>query len=287
MTTYFLGIDGGGTKCKAVLIDEHNHIIATGLSGSANPYQGLEQAKKSIVTAAEQALIQANLPNIALADITAGIGLAGVNVPSLYQQIMAWQHPFKNMVLATDVFTACLAAHQGEDGAVIIIGTGTCGISHVNNQQAMLGGHGFPFGDVGGGAWFGSEAVKCVLLSFDGLNTPTELTPAICAYLNVDNAMDLVAVIAGKPAAFFAELAGFVFSCAECKDKTATNIIEQGVQYIENMAELLLKNNPPRLALLGGLANRIQPWLSPSLQAKLSPPLMSPEMGCVLLVKNK
>ena len=45
-------------------------------------------------------------------DVVAGIGLAGVNLPGLYQQIQDWHHPFKKMFLTTDLHTACIGAHE-------------------------------------------------------------------------------------------------------------------------------------------------------------------------------
>ena len=61
-----------------------------------------------------------------LKQVVAGLGLAGVNLPGLYQKINEWHHPFKEMFLTTDLHTACIGAHKGADGAVIITGTGSC-----------------------------------------------------------------------------------------------------------------------------------------------------------------
>ena len=44
----FLGIDGGGTKCKAIVMTSNNIIIGTGISGPGNPVYGIEQAMNSV-----------------------------------------------------------------------------------------------------------------------------------------------------------------------------------------------------------------------------------------------
>ncbi|NES88733.1 BadF/BadG/BcrA/BcrD ATPase family protein, partial [Okeania sp. SIO2B9] len=56
-----LGIDGGGTKTEAVLIDENYQILGSGKSGPSN-YQsvGIEVAKNSIQTAITQAVTNNN-----------------------------------------------------------------------------------------------------------------------------------------------------------------------------------------------------------------------------------
>ncbi|MFT5296315.1 MAG: glucosamine kinase, partial [Colwellia sp.] len=123
----FLGIDGGGSKCKAILMSNDNKILGTGIAGPANPLHGYEQAINSIAESAKLALKNAGIDESELGNIIAGVGLAGVNLPVLFEQMSNWQHPFKKMYLATDLLIACLGAHDGKDGAVMITGTGSCG----------------------------------------------------------------------------------------------------------------------------------------------------------------
>ena len=97
----YLGIDGGGSKCKAVVMNEKNEILGTGISGPGNPLHGFEQATNSISESATLALKNAGLAHLALNELIAGVGLAGVNLPVLFEQMQTWQHPFKQMFLAT------------------------------------------------------------------------------------------------------------------------------------------------------------------------------------------
>ena len=64
----FLGIDGGGTKCKAILVNNDNEILGTGISGPGNPLHGFEQATRSIQTSAELAIKDAGLTNVHLSE---------------------------------------------------------------------------------------------------------------------------------------------------------------------------------------------------------------------------
>jgi glucosamine kinase len=283
----FLGIDGGGSKCKAIVMNENNEILGTGVSGPGNPLHGFEQAINSITQSALLALKDAGLEHIELSELNAGVGLAGVNLPVLFEQMKAWQHPFKQMFLATDLLIACLGAHEGENGAVIISGTGSCGFSYIDGSEFMIGAHGFPHGDKGSGAWFGLQAVKQVLLSLDGIVEPSIMSDFLLAKLDCKDDTSLVEVIAGKAATYYGQLANLVFDAAEQGDKVALGIVAEGAEYINSMARILLARNPPRISMIGGLTPRLMPWLNKELQQQLSKPLNAPEVGSVLFARKE
>lgn len=283
----FLGIDGGGTKCKAILVDSKNQVLGTGVSGPANPFHGFEQATQSIVESAKIAISNAGLGDISLNNIHAGIGLAGVNLPALFEKMSKWQQPFKRQFLTTDLSVACLGAHNGQDGAVIVIGTGSCGYSFIDNKVTSLGGYGFPYGDNGSGAWLGFKAAQHVLLAIDGLAEKTSLTEYMLNQLNVNDALSLVEVLAGKPAAFFAVFAKDIFQHATQGDDVAQQIIQEGADYISALARKLLLDKPPRTSFIGGLSPLMTPWLANDVKNILSPPLSSPEMGAVMFAKKQ
>lgn len=283
---FFLGIDGGGSKCKAIIVNANNDILGTGISGPGNPLHGFEQATNSIKESAKLALKDAELEHITLNELNVGVGLAGVNLPKLFDQMQAWQHPFKQMYLTTDLLIACLGAHQGEEGAVIISGTGSCGFSYVDGHEFMIGAHGFPHGDKGSGAWFGLQAIKQVLMSLDGIVVPSIMNDAVLAKLDCKNDTALVEAIAGKAATYFAQLANIVFDAAEQGDKVALAIVVEGADYINSMARILWTKKPPRMSMIGGLTPRLKPWLDKTLQAQLSAPLHAPEFGSVLFARQ-
>jgi glucosamine kinase len=283
----FLGIDGGGSKCKAIVMSVDNKILGTGIAGPANPLHGYEQAINSITESAKLALKDAGIDESELGNVVAGVGLAGVNLPVLFEQMSNWKHPFKKMFLATDLLIACLGAHDGKDGAVMITGTGSCGFSFVDGHPYIVGAHGFPHGDKGSGAWFGLQAAKQSLLSLDGLIPPSSINDKVLALLDVKDDVELVEVIAGKPAAFYARMANLVFDSAEEGDELAIEIVNEGAGYINHVAKQLLKKNPPKLALIGGLTPRIKPWLDTSIKEQLIEPIHPPEVGSVIFAKQQ
>ncbi len=283
----FLGIDGGGSKCKAIVMNEKNEVLGTGIAGPGNPLHGFEQATTSIVASAKLALTDAGLTNVSLNELVAGVGLAGVNLPVQFEKMQAWQHPFKQMFLAHDLLIACLGAHHNNNGAVIISGTGSCGFSCIDEQEVLIGGHGFPQGDKGSGAWFGLQATKQVLLSLDGIVAPSSMNDVLLKQLDCTNTTSIVEAIAGKKATFYAQLANLVFDAAEQGDMVALDIVTEGAEYINNLARTLLIKQPARISMLGGLTPRLKSWLNEDIQAQLSEPLSPPEVGSVLYARSQ
>ncbi|SHI09693.1 N-acetylglucosamine kinase [Ferrimonas marina] len=282
----FLGIDGGGSKCRAILYRDGDGILGTGLSGAANPVNGLQAAKESILDACEQALRQAQLAPGELRNCIAGAGLAGVNLPSCMAAMEAWQHPFGQFHLTTDLHIACLGAHGRQDGAIIISGTGSCGFLSVGSHQRIYGGHGFPQGDKGSGAWFGLMALQHALQASDGLAEPTAIAGELAPLLGSHEPLEWVEQMAGQRSTAFARLAAVVFRAADKQDAVAQAILAEGAGYISELGQQLLDDGAPRLALLGGLGPLLTPHLSAPIQAAMTPAQAAPEMGAVYYAQD-
>lgn len=283
--TLFIGIDGGGTKCRASIMTVDLQVLGTGVGGPANPFQGVQQAKDSIRTAAELALLDAGLPASAMSHLIAGAGLAGVNVPSLHEVMSAWDHPFKEMHLTTDLHIACLGAHNSDQGAVMICGTGSCGYSFVNNTAFFIGGHGFPIGDKGSGAWMGLQAIQAVLLAADDLGPQTQLTESIGDFLQARGMM-IVDKMFGARQGDYAKFAIFVVDAADRGDAVAIGIVKEGAAYMTGVARKLWATHPGRMSIIGGLAPRLIPWMDKDMADQLSPVLYQPEFGAVYFAKQ-
>jgi glucosamine kinase len=284
--TLYIGIDGGGTKCRASIMTADLQVLGTGVGGPANPFHGVQQAKDSIRTAAELALIDAGLPPSVMAELIAGAGLAGVNVPSLYEVMNAWEHPFKKMFLTTDLHIACLGAHNRDEGAVMIAGTGSCGYSYVKDSSLFLGGHGFPIGDKGSGAWMGLEAIQAVLLASDHLGPQTSLSESIGEFLQAKGVM-IVDKMFGAKSSDYAKFAIFVVDAADAGDDVAISIVKDGAAYMSAVARKLWATQPGRMSIIGGLAPRLIPWMDQDMASNLSPALYQPEFGAVYFAKQR
>jgi glucosamine kinase len=124
-TDFFLGIDGGGTKCKARLEDAHGNLLAEAIVGPANAARNLTSSVKAVLQASEKAIAKSNINGLSLTQIHAGIGLAGINLPHVKQAFLKQSLPFSSWHITTDLHIACLGAHLGQDGAIVIVGTGS------------------------------------------------------------------------------------------------------------------------------------------------------------------
>lgn len=76
MTEYVIGVDGGGTKTRALLLSLTGVVLGEGQSGSSNyDNVGTEIAKENIRQAAQSARDMAGVTGVASA---AFLGIAGV-----------------------------------------------------------------------------------------------------------------------------------------------------------------------------------------------------------------
>ncbi len=284
---YFLGIDGGGTKCKARLESFDGRLLAEATAGPANVARDIEQAMHSVVEASKQAIANAGLTIDVLCEVNAGIGLAGLNIPSVYDEFSTKPLPFKRHCATTDLNIARLGAHEGKDGGIIIVGTGSSAAVSVNNKETVLGGHGFLLGDQGSGAWVGKQAVTDTLLELDGLLPKQGFSQGVLHHFNCSDKCELVSLLSGAMSSKFASIAPKVIEWAKAEQPNALSIIKQAASYIDNLVIQVMRHQPERLSMIGGLAEPIQAFLSDQTKQSLSPALMSPEQGAIVLIKSQ
>lgn len=229
---FFLGIDGGGTRCRATVFDFELKALGSGEAGSANPFQGVEASISAIMAATKRAIANSNV-EIDLDQIVAGLGIAGLNLPRMSEIFRGWEHHFLDAHISSDLCTARLGAHYGEDGAVIVVGTGSCGLAVEGAKTLELGGHGFPLGDKGGGAWLGYKAIRQYLYSIDNLAEHTLLDDILAEKMQERCALAIVEKYSHAKPVEFAKLAPAVHQAAAQHDPRAIQIVQEGANYID------------------------------------------------------
>jgi glucosamine kinase len=275
---YYVGIDGGGTHCRANIYDSSQTLLGSGRGGPANPVNGLLLTQQSILCAIREAMRDAKLPDIAFNQLVVGAGLAGLHLPSMQEVMKDWQHPFHALFLTTDLHVATIGAHQGVDGAVIILGTGFSALGLVGGRQFPIGGFGFPIYTHGSGSWFGLEVIKAVLLDADGIGQATSMTQAVFQDHTV---LSLAEKLNNAPAQEFARYAPLVFKHAIQGDEVAKKLIEQGVVFVNSVMQKLLQTGSPCIAFVGGISAHIQAYLDSQYTAYIVEPIASPEEGAM------
>lgn len=284
--TLYAGIDGGGSKCSAILFNNKGEFVAQGIAGPANAARDLPEALTSIVQSVELALVDAGLSPEFIAQIQVGAGLAGACLPEVNAQLIAWQHPFASFKVSGDLTTACYGAHGGNDGALLIVGTGSSAARMQKGQLSQFGGHGFVLGDKGSGAWFGRAAVASTLEALDGIIPLTNLHHNIMNILAVNNKTDLLqSMISAKPGQF-AALAPQVITNAQQGEPCAIALVEEGVAYLEKLCLRTLQDTDMSLVLMGGLAPSLVPWFNESVRERIVKAKAGPEWGALRLLQS-
>ena len=154
-----LGIDGGGTRCRARLCTLSGETIGRGIASPVNIRFSLQESFTAILDAMEQSLGMAGLTPRDAGRIVACLALAGATEPGAVAAARQYQHPFRELMITSDVHAARVGAHRGSDGGVVVVGTGTIGFAQRAGRHVRIGGWGFPLSDEGSGAWFGGEPV--------------------------------------------------------------------------------------------------------------------------------
>lgn len=266
-----LGVDGGGTRCRARLARRPGAVLGEGCAGPANLRLGVAGAFAAVLAATEECLAAAGLPAAALADTVACLALAGASEPAELAAARRHPLPFRRAVVTTDAEAACIGAHGGVDGAIIVIGTGSIGWSIAGGDRRRVGGWGLPVSDEGSGAWLGLEAVRRVLWAHDRRIGWTPLLSQIFARFE-DDPHAVVRWAAGARPADYGVLAPLVVDHAESGDPVAGELVGLAAGHIDRLAAQLVGGGAGRIALVGGLAAAIEPHLAPETRAHLVPP---------------
>lgn len=285
MTQYWLGVDGGGTSCRARLVDDLGNVLGEGKSGSANVMLGVEQAMASVIAAAQAACAQAGLAETILANTHAGLALAGAEQSEYAQAFNALAHPFASMTLDTDAFGAVLGAFNGKDGAIMIFGTGSCGLLWQQGEVHTVGGHEFPISDHGGGATLGLEVIRHALLAAEDIISASELSRHVMAHFDDD----IEAVVRFSKTARptdYGQFARPCFDLADAGDPLAVKLINAHLQDCELLLNALVRQGAKHIALMGSIGERVANMLPNHLQRFLVSPEHDAQHGGILMAKR-
>lgn len=282
MSQFFLGFDIGGSRSRARLVDAGGRLLAGVEGGPGNLGLGLDHVRALLVETGLRALAQSGLAPDAALQTAMGAGIAGLSRPGARAALEACDLPYASAAFDSDGRIANIGAHGGEDGAILVIGTGS--VAHVQHlgKNFAIGGYGFPISDEGSGAALGLSAVRHALRALDGRTRPTPLSSAVTAQFDHDTTRVIDWMDTATPGDY-ASFAPLVMDFAEANDQIARSIVEDAAQHIERFIETIFHRGAPRCALAGGLAPRMQPWLRARTVARLVEPQGDPLDGALWL----
>jgi N-acetylglucosamine kinase-like BadF-type ATPase len=256
---YYLGIDGGGSKTLAIVVNERGEEIGRGQAGSSNHTGvGLPRAVQNIYAAFIEAK-QSLGPQTQMQK--AWLGLAGVDRLADQQMLAAHVQSIASTVYVTNDAELALSALPATVGVVLIAGTGSIALGrNAQGQTTRSGGWGHILGDEGSGYALGQQALRAAVRAADGRGPQTLLLERILQHWQLQQADDIIGEVYGNDdKAKIARLSSYVLQAEQDGDPVAHEII----QY--NLDELVLvvrsvsiklgfsAQQPLPLALSGGL----------------------------------
>jgi glucosamine kinase len=253
MTTLFLGIDAGGTHCRARLVDANGKVLGTGHAGPANLTIGIAKAHRAILGASRQAFAMARLGRPAMRRTHAGIGIAGVDDPGRARKIEACRFAFASVTIRSDAEAACIGAHGGADGGVLVLGTGSNGLVRKKGRLYRVSGGGFLVSDLASGAVVGHAAVRQAMSAHQGVIKASPLTRRIMRRFGNDPLKLLAWATAATPARW-GEFAPLVFTAADDADPVAVRLLADATADVVRMLDRMIGLGARRIAMVGGLA---------------------------------
>lgn len=282
---YLIGVDGGGTKCRARLRTPAGDLLGEGLAGTGNIRSGMARAWTEIMTAIDMALGQAGLDRSAFARASVGLGLAGIVDEKSGVATIAHGPRFAAAKAVSDAEVACIGAFDGGDGAILISGTGCAGHVSAGGVHTAISGWGFDVGDRASAAGLGRAAVMRALDAVDGLQESSALTAALVHSLGGERAaiVDWTGVARPRDYGFLARV---VMEHADAGDPVALDLVRECAVWLERIIRRLVDLGAPRVCLVGGMAHRIEPWLGPGTRRLLQPALHDAVEGAVMLARS-
>jgi len=298
---YLLGIDGGGTRTRAVLATTGGKVLGYGEGGSGNyRIAGLHTAKESLRAAINGAFAAANL---SVQDVVVGyFGLAGVgrddDRTTMRQALSEFAPAYHTLILENDGIIAMTGATVAQPGVVIISGTGSMIYGrNKHNQTARSGGWGPLIGDEGGGYDIGRKALMSVMRQADGRGPKTLLTESIFAEWGIEHHQQLASKAYREETQrpHIAALSILVKRAAALGDEVALKILEEATFELALAANAVIRNLHMEedhfpVALVGGGFSQDTSWsfgLEDLIQkvapgAYVSAPIYHPVIGALI-----
>jgi N-acetylglucosamine kinase-like BadF-type ATPase len=299
---YVLGVDGGQTSTKCVLLTTDGRTLGVGSGGGLLHLAaegGVARLKASLAEAIRAAFAAAQLPVQPVRAI--GLGLTGVeraDAPeaAIARAVVCELLSAERIWLENDGVAALIGAHLGAAGAVIISGTGSIlvGLRH-DGQIVRVGGWGWLVGDEGSAVGLGRAAVQAVFHAADGIGAPTLLTALLQSHFEVTEvrAIKRLVYAASFGARGFAALAPLVGQAAAQADDVAQSILTEGAAALAQATQALYKamdfaEQPLPVALIGGAWEHVAGFREVfeqavrSLPVRLTEPALPPLYGAAL-----
>lgn len=299
---YILGVDGGGTKTYAVIIDEKGNKLGSGISGCGNHQSiGMDAAFKNIQSSIMEALNKAELT---YQDINyVQYGLAGADRPKDFQIIepALATLPFEKWSVVCDTFEGLRIGSADNYGVVLVCGTGTNAAGrNVFGEAVQTGGFGYFYGDNAGGSEMAIEIFRSAIRSWEMREIPSMLVDTVPKFLGYESMEELFNdYLDNNIYSVPGELTIALHETASAGDELAINLLKATGEELGKAAKSVIKRLggfekfPIPVVLVGSVLQKGKsPHLLSSLKTTMEEeypsielviPEMAPVYGAILL----
>ncbi|MCX6138463.1 MAG: hypothetical protein NTV54_13325 [Ignavibacteriales bacterium] len=200
---FVIGMDGGGTKTAAVLIDKDGSTLAEHVAGPSN-FQiiGVEKAAKVIVELVRECCSSAQCSPGDINAVT--IGLTGAGRPADQERIgktvlaaaKTARVKIARLSVESDARIALEGAFKGGAGIILIAGTGSIAFGKdAKGRVHRVGGWGRILGDEGSGFFIGRSGLTAITRHLDGRSPATLLSKMVAKEFGLKTQSDLIAAV--------------------------------------------------------------------------------------------
>jgi glucosamine kinase len=242
--TFVLGLDGGGTGTRAVLVDGDGLVRGEGFAGPSNIHVvGRDATRDAIATAVREACVAAAIDITSI--VSAFLGLAGVAAQRDRDDVAAIVGEVglaSGVALGIDhdLRIALAGGLAGTPGIVLIAGTGSSCYGRTDDGTSWRsGGWGPLIDDVGGGYWLGVEALAAIARAIDGRGVATELEERLAEALGLADTDELLRLTGrvGLSRDRIAALAPEILDASRNRDAVAAEIVHRGIDGLARMVD--------------------------------------------------
>jgi glucosamine kinase len=255
---FFLGVDGGGTKTTAVVVDAEGRERGRALAGCANArVLGIERAA---ARAAAVARVAATRAGATLPLSGAWIGLAGLDSLEDCASLMPHLQGMGTVMRVTNDAELLLSALGTDPGVALVAGTGSIALGQDSHGHIVrAGGWGEILGDEGSGYDIGRQALRAAVRWADRRGPRTILLERILQHWGLQMPNDLIGrVHHAQDRVLIAELAPLVLAAERERDRAASAITRRAARELALAAlavdrALAVPDDGMRLVFGGGL----------------------------------
>jgi N-acetylglucosamine kinase-like BadF-type ATPase len=260
VTRIAIGVDCGGTKARAVAVDETGQELGRaegpgGVATAAEPWE----AASAVASACRDAAASAGL-KLPVDVVWAGITGAGREAArSAVESELSGTGVGHAVHVGTDVHAAFHDAFGTGPGVLLIAGTGSIAYGRAEDgREGRVGGWGHHIGDEGSAYAMGREALRRAARAVDGRGSTTALVDDILLELGAASMDDVVTWRTSASKGEVAALAPLVTAAAAAGDTIAREIQGTAVEDLERHVLAILEqlgpwSKAPTVALTGGL----------------------------------